>query len=302
MINLVKDIEKANYVTHSGTMHADDVFATAFLELYKKDIKLFRTTNINANDYKNKIVYDIGFGEFDHHMPEAKERPNGIKYCSFGLLWDKFGKKYLKQEKVEDIDEVFDYIVKDFVEQIDAIDNGQFPKIEAKYKVKTLSDVIKLFNPKTFSTEDINKQFIKAVKVAKILLEEEILQAQTKVKANKIIIDRLKKNNEKQYLILNEYLPFEETILNEELGKNILFVIYPSTRGGYAIKTVPKSNEDRTSRMLFPSKWKGLRDEELEKVSKINGLIFCHNSLFIATTTSLETAIEVVNKVIEKEV
>ncbi len=78
MINLVKDIEKANYVTHSGTMHADDVFATAFLELYKKDLKLFRTTNINAKDYKNKIIYDIGFGEFDHHMPEAKVRSNGI--------------------------------------------------------------------------------------------------------------------------------------------------------------------------------------------------------------------------------
>lgn len=302
MINIVKDIDRANCVTHSGTMHADDVFATAFLELYKKDIKLLRTSGIDAKDYKNKIIYDIGYGEFDHHMKDVKVRPNGVKYSSFGLLWEEYGKKYLKQEKIENVDEIFDYIVKDFVEQIDAIDNGQFPKIEASYKVKTLSDIFKLFNPKTFSKEETDKQFIKAVKVAKILLEEEILQAITKVKANKIIIELLKKNNEKQYLILNEYLPFEETILNEELGKNILFVIYPSTRGGYAIKTLPKSNEDRSSRMLFPSSWKGLRDEELEEKSKIKGLIFCHNSLFIATATSLDTAIEVVNKVIEKEV
>lgn len=302
MINLVKDIEKANYVTHSGTMHADDVFSTAFLELYKKDIKLLRTSGIDAKDYKNKIIYDIGYGEFDHHQKDVKVRDNGIKYASLGLLWEKFGKKYLKQEKVEDIDEVYNYIEKDLIEQIDAIDNGQFPRIEAKYKVKTLSETFKLFNPKTFSDEDHDQQFIKAVKVAKILFEEEVLQAQTKVKANKIIIDKLKKNNDKQYLVLNEFIPFEETIMNEEIANNILFVIYPSSRGGYAIKTLPKSNEDRSSRMLFPSKWKGLRDEELEKVSGIKGLIFCHNSLFIATTTSLDTAIEVVNKVIEKEV
>ena len=302
MINLVKDIKRANYVTHSGTMHADEVFSTAFLELYKKDIKLFRTTNVDAKDYKSKIIYDIGYGEFDHHMVDAKKRENGIKYSSFGLLWDKFGKKYLKQEKVEEIDEVFDYIVKDLVEQIDAIDNGDFPKIQSKYKVKTLSDVFKLFNPKIYSSEEENKQFIKAVKVAKIILEEEILYAVTKVKANKIIKEKLKVNDNKQYLVLTEYIPYEETILNEELGNNILFVIFPSTRGGYTIKTVPKSNEDKSLRMSFPTAWRGLKDEELEKKSNIKGLVFCHNNLFIATTKSLDVALEVVNKVIEKEV
>ena len=225
-----------------------------------------------------------------------------IKYSSFGLLFEKYGKKYLKNEKIEEIDEVYDYIVKDLVEQIDAIDNGQFPKINSSYKVRTLSDVFALFNPKTFSNEDENKQFIKAVKVAKIILEEEILQAETRVKASKIILEKLKKNNGKQYLVLNEYLPFEETIINNDLGNNILFVIFPSKRGGYAIKTLPKSVEDRTFRMSFPSSWRGLKDEELEEKSKIKGLVFCHNSLFIASTTSLDSALEVVNKVIEKEV
>ena len=34
-MKLVTDIKKAKYITHSGTMHADEVFATAFLDLYK---------------------------------------------------------------------------------------------------------------------------------------------------------------------------------------------------------------------------------------------------------------------------
>ena len=43
MIKIVKRQEDANCITHSGTMHADEVFATAFLENLLKDIKVFRT-------------------------------------------------------------------------------------------------------------------------------------------------------------------------------------------------------------------------------------------------------------------
>ena len=64
MITLVKDIKDANCITHSGTMHADEIFATAFLELYKDNIKLFRTNNPTGND--KAIIYDIGKGKFDH--------------------------------------------------------------------------------------------------------------------------------------------------------------------------------------------------------------------------------------------
>lgn len=35
-MKLVTDIKDAKYITHSGTMHTDEVFATAFLDLYKK--------------------------------------------------------------------------------------------------------------------------------------------------------------------------------------------------------------------------------------------------------------------------
>ena len=78
MLNIVKDIQDAKYVTHSGTMHADEVFATAFLELYKHDIDLLRTSSINADDYPDLLIYDIGRGKFDHHMNYAPVRENGI--------------------------------------------------------------------------------------------------------------------------------------------------------------------------------------------------------------------------------
>ena len=71
MIVLVKDIKEATCVTHSGTMHADEVFATAFLDLYLKDIKVCRTLNINEIENENVIIYDIGRGKFDHHQLDA---------------------------------------------------------------------------------------------------------------------------------------------------------------------------------------------------------------------------------------
>lgn len=299
MITLVKDIKDANCITHSGTMHADEIFATAFLELYKDNIKLFRTNNPTGND--KAIIYDIGKGKFDHHQLDAKVRENGIKYCAFGLLWEEYGKKYLKDLEIEDIDEVYDYFIKDFVEQIDAIDNGVFPKIEAKFKVKTLSDIFKLFNPSSFSDEDENTQFLKAENLAKIILEEEILNCVGKVKTSNIINELIEKNKNKTFLILDKYMPYEEFLISNEKANDILFVIYPSNREGYCIKTVPKSTTDKSTRLDFPKNWGGLTDEELERESGIEGLTFCHATLFLAVAKDLETAIKVVNKAIEEK-
>ena len=148
MINLVNDIRYAKYITHSGTMHADEVFATAFLQLYKKDIDLFRVSQVNSADVlPDVIIYDVGRGKFDHHQENRRVRENGIPYCSLGLLWDEFGKDYLKQIGIEYVDEVFTGIDQDFIEGIDAIDNGIFPNVEAEYKIRNIADVIKLFNP-----------------------------------------------------------------------------------------------------------------------------------------------------------
>lgn len=297
MISFVKDIQDANCITHSGTMHADDVFATAFLELYLGDVKLFRTTSVNFDEVdSNALVYDVGRRKFDHHQVDALKRENGITYCSFGLLWKEFGKDFLKKRNIEYIDEVFEGIDKDLIEGIDADDNGIFPKIEADYKVKTTSNIVKLFNPSFNSDEDESEQFLKAEALAKMIFEEEILYINGKVIAAKKVECLLEnRNKEKKYLVLDEFLPYEETLLNVEAANNILFVAYPSNRGGYAIKTVPKSLEDRTARMDFPKEWAGLCNEELENVSKINGLKFCHLGRFIVSCANKEVVYKVLD-------
>ena len=96
MIEIVKRIEDANCVTHNGTMHADEVFATAFLELYLKDIKVFRCSSVDEKKLNpNALVYDVGRGKFDHHQKDALRRSNDIPYSSLGLFWKEFGKDFL---------------------------------------------------------------------------------------------------------------------------------------------------------------------------------------------------------------
>lgn len=298
MIKIVKTQEEADFITHSGTMHADEVFATAFLEQYFGKNKVLRTNSVEFDKLSTKvIVYDIGRGKFDHHQVDALKRDNDITYCSFGLLWKEFGKDFLKKEDFSNIDSLWEFIDKDFVEGIDADDNGVFPKIDAIYKVKTISSIIKLFNPSFDSDEDESCQFIKAVDVASKIFYEEILYANGKVIADKNINDLLDEvDSDSKFLILDKFLPYEETILNREDKNNILFVAFPSNRGGYAIKTIPKSLTDKTARMDFPEEWAGLEGEELEKVSSIKGLTFCHTGRFIVSCKDLKSVYKVLEK------
>ncbi len=300
MLKVVEKIEEANCITHGGTMHADDVFATAFLEIYLKSVKVFRTNNVNAKDYPDKLIYDIGRGKFDHHSEDIEKRPNGIPYAAFGLLWKEYGLDILKKTNVENPEEVFAGVDKDFIEGIDADDNGVFPKIEAPYSVKTVSDIIKVFNPSYNSGQDSNTQFFKACSAAKAILTEVIYNQEGKIKAKKIVENKIKRCKNK-YLILDEYLPYEDTILNMEEAKDIAFVIFPSNRGGYAIKTVPKSKEDRTYRVDVPEEFAGLENEELEKVSKIKGMVFCHRTRFMMSAKTKTAALKVVKAILQED-
>ena len=300
-MKLVTKITDAKYVTHNGTMHADEVFATAFLDLYKKDIEVIRVSTVEKDKLQpDAIVYDIGRGKFDHHGQEVETRENGIKYSSFGLLFREFGRDFLKKRNIEEIEEAFTMIEKELIEGIDAIDNGMFPEITSIYKVKTISDVIKLFNPSYGSNQTESEQFIKAVELAKSILEELISNVSGKLKAKKIILDKIK-NETKDYLELEEFLPYEETILKEEAGNHLLFVMYPSNRGGYGIKTIKKSLEDKTDRLQFPESWAGLEKEELEKVSGIKNIEFCHSGRFLVTCKTKEAAYQVLDKVLPKD-
>src|ERR687885_1182144 len=83
--------------THDGSFHADEVFAVAALSLLGEPLEVVRTRDEVAMAASDVRV-DVGFaadpatGDFDHHQRGgAGERPNGIPYASFGLVWRHHG-------------------------------------------------------------------------------------------------------------------------------------------------------------------------------------------------------------------
>lgn len=61
-----------------------------------------------------------------------------------------------------------------------------------------------------------------------------------------------------------------------------IYVLYPEdTSGNWRVQAVSVSNDSFESRKALPEAWRGLRDEELSKVSGIEGCIFVHASGFI---------------------
>src|SRR5689334_3122739 len=83
--------------THDGSFHADEVFALAALSLLGEPLEIVRTRDADVLAACDVRV-DVGFradpasGDFDHHQREgAGERPTGVRYASFGLVWREYG-------------------------------------------------------------------------------------------------------------------------------------------------------------------------------------------------------------------
>lgn len=104
----------ANGFTHAGKFHADDVFATALLQILRPDIRI--TRGFTVPDDFDGIVYDIGFGMFDHHQEPREYRANGVPYAAFGLLWRVLGPGLVGERQARLIDE-------NFIQPLDLNDN-----------------------------------------------------------------------------------------------------------------------------------------------------------------------------------
>lgn len=292
MLEITKDIKKANLITHSGKFHADDVFATAFLTKIIDNPVVCRVNNIDFEVENDVLVYDIGFGKFDHHQKEfCDKHDSGVKYASFGLLFREFGLNYLESINAEYASCVFSMIEHDLVEGIDAVDNGEFPEICARYNYKSIDAIIGDFNVCWNEEIDNDIYFIKAVEVADSILMACIKKCFAKAEAKKYV-DVAIENSCSHIMTLDRHMPFKDFVITSSnpKAKDILFCITPSNRGGYNVHTIPKDKNTHETRCDFPSSWGGLTNDALREVSGIKSAIFCHTGLFLSTCETKEDA------------
>ena len=294
-IRIVSDIKIADAITHSGTFHADDVLATVILSLIYPNLVLARIPSFSSKIKTNAIVFDIGHGKFDHHQPGGNGfRKNGIPYASSGLIWKEFGHKIVSN------DYVWNAVDEELIQGVDYSDNGIYIPNVPLNKSIPISRLVSLCNPVWNDIDiDSNTAFLQAVDLVRTILRKVIDSAESKMKAMAIVSDKIS-NTTNHFLVLEKFMPWQEAILTSQNSKaeNILFVIFPSNRGGYNWQCVPTELSSFEPRKSVPLNWRGLHGSKLRDVTGIHTANFCHKDGFIGGAQTLEDTIKMVEMVL----
>lgn len=223
--------------THSGVFHADDVLSTAFLLDANKNIEIKRLADVGGiQENSSTLIFDIGNGRFDHHQENKKINSFGMPYSALGLLWEEFGREYLKKKGYDNIDEAHYRFKLDYIRKIDEGDNCGY-KNEMEFSEYL---IIKSFNPKWYernNSEIENIQFKKAVLCAKEIwgnwMRDLYEKTQMHEEQVKIWKDATCKSHD-GIVVLPKNINWREMQTEFPL-QNLKIVITESLRGGYTL-------------------------------------------------------------------
>jgi uncharacterized UPF0160 family protein len=277
--------------THSGSFHADEVFALAALTLLGEPVEIVRTRDADAIAAADVRV-DVGFasdpatGDFDHHQREgAGERPNGIRYASFGLVWREYGARLCGGD-----DTVAERVDRSLVQAVDANDTGQAvvaPVLDGG-RPMTVSGVIGALNPtweEDLAPEEERARFDEAVALAGRVLEREIASAAAAQRAVRLVSDAIASAGDPRVIALDRDVPWKEVVVGS--APDALFVVYPK-RQGWGLEAVPRVLGSFENRRDLPEEWAGLDGPELARLTGVDDALFCHAKRFLAVARSRE--------------
>jgi uncharacterized UPF0160 family protein len=274
--------------THPGNFHADDVFAVAVLRLATDGpVDVVRTRD-EAVQAAADVRIDVGgradpaTGDFDHHQKGgAGQRPNGIRYASFGLVWREHGAALAGgAEAAAAIDERL-------VQGVDANDTGQTisePLVE-RVRPMSVSGVIAAMNPvwdEELTPAQEDARFEEAVAQ---ILERELAGAAAFTRARRLVADAIGRATDPRIVELDRNMPWHEAVVTS--APDARFVIYPKA-DGWGLQAVPLELGAFANRLDLPEAWAGRSGDELVAASGVDGAIFCHAARFYASAQTRE--------------
>lgn len=287
-----------NAVTHSGVFHADEVLGTAILEEVLGDIHLARVNDISGDLPSGVIVYDIGGGRFDHHQPEGNgARENGVPYASAGLLWKKYGPSIVSSST--DPEWLMAYVDRALIQGVDAADNGVVGFDADPNKQFSFSRMIAGFNPEWDEEKNFDDAFLEAVAFAGTVLANVVKRGSALLRSKEIVSEAIERS-EGGIMVLDEALPWKDAVAESNSPKaiDLLFVVFPSSRGGYAWQGIPVTPDSYTQRLTVPKSWWGLSGKDLQDATGVADATFCHRTGFAGSAESLKGALAIVRRAI----
>lgn len=289
-------------VTHSGTFHADDVFASAVLRAALGNFDLVRTRDpavIEAADIVFDVggIYDPSTRRYDHHMRDLPRREDGTPYSSVGLVWRDYGRETLKhfvpgiEDRAREI--VWRDIDAGIILAIDQADNGV-----ASASPGHLALLIETFNPTWDSAQTYDEAFKEASVLADGILERACRQAYAEAKAMALVEEAAEEAADPRVIVLDRKLPWEKAVFEGGLA-HALFVIYPNEDStAWYCRTIPPEPNSFGQRLSLPETWRGLQEEAFSQAAGIPDGVFCHPAGFICGARSKASTVRLAEQAI----
>lgn len=289
--------------THSGSFHADEVFALATLRIARGPLEIVRSRDPETLASCAVRIdvgrrYDPETGDFDHHQGGVGERLNGVRYASFGLIWRHVGVELAGSP------EIAHRVDAAIVTPIDAGDNGQEvydPKIEgvAPFMV---SGMIAAMNPPWDAVDGAaaeRRAFDEAIDIAEGIVRRELAAAQARARAADLVRAALAASPDPRILELDQGMPWKSVVIDE--APDVLLVVAPRTRD-WSLHAVPAAAQGFANRLALPEAWAGLEGEQLRAVTGVDDAVFCHAARFLAVAGSKEGVLALARKALETSV
>jgi len=282
--------------THSGTFHADDVFAFAILNIATGgQVELLRTRDSSLLE-KAEVVFDVGGslspenGRYDHHMRDKPLRASGEPYSSAGLIWKSYGEAVVAQIFPDATREATLRIASrmdcGLIRDVDLMDNGAMNSTSGH-----ISSLIEAFNP-TFAENDReeNAAFLQAAELAKDVLARVAARANAAILAESTVAMAAQASEDPRLLILDSRVPWEDAVFDLDLTE-LLYVIRPAG-DAWTCNAVPPERGSFAQRRALPDAWGGLRDLALAALTAVEDATFCHSGLFVCGARSRQGALK----------
>jgi uncharacterized UPF0160 family protein len=275
--------------THDGSFHADEVFAVAALGRLGEPVEVVRTRDRDAVAEADVRV-DVGFlhdastGDFDHHQRGFdRTRDNGVRYASFGLVWDEFGSRVCDGDQ-----EVADAVDETLVQSVDANDTGQqlTQSLIDGVRPMTVNGIIGGFNARwdeSLTPEQERGRFDAAVALARDILAREVATAASGRRSQRIVREAIAAAPDPRVIELPVNSPWKQALVPE--APDAQFVIYPK-RHGYGLEAVPRELGSFENRRDLPEAWGGLEGADLVAATGVEDAVFCHAKRFLVVARS----------------
>ncbi|XP_024991172.1 UPF0160 protein MYG1, mitochondrial-like isoform X2 [Cynara cardunculus var. scolymus] len=257
---------------HNGTFHCDEALGCFMISLTSKfhGARIIRTRNL------------------EHY---------GVEIIAKEIQMD---------EGHPDVHSLFLAVYKNFVEAVDAIDNGinQYETDQPPRYVNntTLSSRISRLNMNWYDTDQSSEKEDQAFQHAMALAGSEFINcihfhAKSWLPARSVVMECLAARKDidpsGEIMLLTKSCPWKFHIFDLEVELKIdpllKYVIYQDDRNSkWRVQAVAVSPDKFESRKPLPSHWRGLTDDHLSEVAGISGCVFVHTSGFIGGNKTYE--------------